>query len=950
MSGELEWRWADPHGQQRLVGTTELRGALASGVIAPNTPVWRRGWKEWKPAHDVPELVPPPPVANGSPASVPPPPLFIVAAQHEYEERALPLAPGTEAATNAEPPPPPRYVPSAAPPRSGPTVTVPMRAAPPPPNQPPSNQPPPNPSPSAKPPQVNASPPKAVEAPPVQTKPRVAPPEVTVTPSPRTPSVMPPDSGWDDPSPEPVEVQPAPGPAIPAPRPSETVAGALSPFPHGSDANTAVDISKLSAEDADRLLAGRGSGVATVMGVPVLPQPPVSQPALPPPPPLRASSPVQGAAPARSPTGTPPPLPVRSSNRPPPPLRPRGKTLLIFGGAPNDAAEEPKPESAAPINVPAPTAQAPKAVTQAPPWNEGSASIDPHIPRAPPAPGRYAMGSGAGGEPGGRVQTGGYTPPPMRPPADSIEEISASLFIGDESGADVTLRRQKVEDISSSHVLPDASGSAPQQAVDAGALPALPPLPPGPSSPEGAEAPSTLHALPAPPPVPSAAEGLSVVSPPREEPAPSSVPPVAPASPSRKIVHDLNLVWKQPKQRQVLAAAGGAGAVALITLIVLVARAGRGSRAEETKEAVNALAADPGASSRAGSSAPGAKGGPAAESSTAACVLGGAAHVISPKAQVRVGVETSVGQDRLGLSFATADKDGLGVALDPDSLSALATSHQHLHEPIRRVVPELDGTKVAIACDTDRKSERIAGARTIPGQGGLVFGSSEGQLVWAARAGDAPHPLWLLEGEGAVEALRAVPMDGGGFAVAFRQGATIYVGATGADRTPMGKLQHVDGLGRQVGSPTIAAAGPSVMVVWADRATTNDPWMLRLARWAPASEGASGALSVKDFAIPPGGLGEQAMSPGIAGISGGRFLLAWTEGPVASHQVRAQTLDASGQPLGAPLLISSDGTNAGQGQPAVLPDGRGFVAYLASPSGATAQVVATRVTCAPGAI
>jgi hypothetical protein len=68
------------------------------------------------------------------------------------------------------------------------------------------------------------------------------------------------------------------------------------------------------------------------------------------------------------------------------------------------------------------------------------------------------------------------------------------------------------------------------------------------------------------------------------------------------------------------------------------------------------------------------------------------------------------------------------------------------------------------------------------------------------------------------------------------------------------------------------------------------------------------------------------MSPGVTGVAGNRFLLAWTEGPVSSHQVRAQTLTTSGDALGAPMTISGDGVNAGQGQLAILPDGRGLVA------------------------
>ena len=111
VSGDTEWRWADPSGQQRLVRTDELRAALASGVLAPNTPVWRQGWTEWRSATDVPELAAnaPPSSSNGSGLDIPPPPMNVIAAQLEFEGQP-------DAALNKskeEPPPPPRYVPAA---------------------------------------------------------------------------------------------------------------------------------------------------------------------------------------------------------------------------------------------------------------------------------------------------------------------------------------------------------------------------------------------------------------------------------------------------------------------------------------------------------------------------------------------------------------------------------------------------------------------------------------------------------------------------------------------------------------------------------------------------------------------------------------------------------------------------------------------------------------------
>lgn len=103
------WRWADPDGQQRRARLDELRAALASGTIAPNTPVWRSGFTAWVPAHDVPELTSSAlSAANGVLLSIPPPPAAMVAVQQEYESLAGPdTVPGGE----EEPPPPPKYVP-----------------------------------------------------------------------------------------------------------------------------------------------------------------------------------------------------------------------------------------------------------------------------------------------------------------------------------------------------------------------------------------------------------------------------------------------------------------------------------------------------------------------------------------------------------------------------------------------------------------------------------------------------------------------------------------------------------------------------------------------------------------------------------------------------------------------------------------------------------------------
>src|SRR5262249_36626165 len=126
---------------------------------------------------------------------------------------------------------------------------------------------------------------------------------------------------------------------------------------------------------------------------------------------------------------------------------------------------------------------------------------------------------------------------------------------------------------------------------------------------------------------------------------------------------------------------------------------------------------------------------------------------------------------------------------------------------------------------------------------------------------------------------------------------------------------------------------------WADRANTTDPWGIRLLAWHLGQP----APAARAFTLPGGGLGEHAMSPGIAAL-GGKFLLVWSEGGTGSPQARAQRLEAERSASGSPVRIWGGGVNAGKVQAAVLSDGRGVVAFLAG-SGKNFDVRATPIQC-----
>jgi hypothetical protein len=183
-------------------------------------------------------------------------------------------------------------------------------------------------------------------------------------------------------------------------------------------------------------------------------------------------------------------------------------------------------------------------------------------------------------------------------------------------------------------------------------------------------------------------------------------------------------------------------------------------------------------------------------------------------------------------------------------------------------------------------------------------------------------------------------------AIAFRHGSAIWVGvASGSEAlTPSGALSHIEGLGTTIGAPAVAIDEGVVLIAWADRGSSDEPWRLRIAHMNagdPPGEAAG-------FTPPPGGPGGHVMSPGLAALPGRRFFLVWTEGPTSQQRVRGVTLTRSGQPVGKPLEISNEGINSGQGQVAVSasPGARGVVAFLAATKDGF-ELAARPIACGP---
>jgi hypothetical protein len=329
----------------------------------------------------------------------------------------------------------------------------------------------------------------------------------------------------------------------------------------------------------------------------------------------------------------------------------------------------------------------------------------------------------------------------------------------------------------------------------------------------------------------------------------------------------------------------------------------------------------------------------------APCVLAGAPHVINPHAMLRQGVEVASTPDRLALGFALDEHKGLVVGLDPSTMAATATAHDRTTDTLRRVVPVLTpGVDLGIFLETTHSHGALEDAHPVSADPPFYLGVAHHKLAWARSIAAASRGLWDVDGDTPVEAMHVVPLEGGGYAIAFRQAAAVYLGALQADLSPNGALSKVMGLGPQIGAPSLAAGAHDVLVAWPDRPGPTSPWGIRWLHWKPGNEPEPPTA----FPVPAGGGGGPTHGSSLGALEGGRFVIVWTEGRGTSHEVRAEALDQMGEPVGSALTVSAEGVNAGGGMPILTPDGRGAVVFLATPAGAAASVVAVPIVCPPG--
>jgi hypothetical protein len=304
----------------------------------------------------------------------------------------------------------------------------------------------------------------------------------------------------------------------------------------------------------------------------------------------------------------------------------------------------------------------------------------------------------------------------------------------------------------------------------------------------------------------------------------------------------------------------------------------------------------------------------------------------------------------VALGFAATEHEAIAMQLDPDSLATKASANATSSAPIRRVLPvhAVNGA-LGVAVDADAQDDPVRGRRTLPLEPPLQAGALGTQIVWTVPGGPPVGKLWSfdqsLEDLDALRAASEASAWGTTTAITFRRGIAIWVGAMSGSKelAPTGPLAYTERAGTTVGSPAVAVDDGVVMVAWAERPSSDDPWGLRIVRMK-----AGDALSEPvTFPAPPGGPGGHVMSPGLAALPGRRFLLVWTEGPTSQQRVRGVTLTRWGQPVGKALEISNEAVHSGQGDAAVVvasPGARGVVAFLAAKEDGF-ELAATPIAC-----
>lgn len=567
--------------------------------------------------------------------------------------------------------------------------------------------------------------------------------------------------------------------------------------------------------------------------------------------------------------------------------------------------------------------------------------VRPVSPPRPPAP---RPGSAAGGRPlepetlALPKPAADITIPLLAPDLEmlsepshpSVEEVELDSIKSSDPNASVS-KLADLSDAAADEDEDEAEEVEPDSADDSSPLGGFAPAPSGVAAraySEDDEAETHVIASKPPPPgplyvgphVPPAPEKLSSIAEQKlptiaEEPEFPQIPP-APPPPS-----DLSALAaarsrgpEEPRKRPplvyVLAAVTAVLAVVVVVLLVHQSGnapgAGKASSSAEPEE----------------SAAPGIGGEkPAASASSEAPPakrIGKTCTVVTPATKLADWAEPSVtpvfapvpGSGRVAVGLGQSDVYAVGITIDPKTLDRDQVFREYKRrQKLASVVPMTEGNHLRF--QVARSGGDLSNARPVDAPQQFSVGTISAGIARLAGSGD-PEVLWPLSSTEEVTVPRVASVPGAGFAVTFRHGgksgrvACGWLDSKGRKKSDLADIKVDQEFS---GTPSIASNDDSIVITFAVRGAQDSAWKVAL---ASAKRGETPRKATL-FSPPSGGPGGDAISPSVAPLNDGRWLLQWTEGSTGNRVVRAVVLDKDLALATDPVNLSPDGANAGQG-------------------------------------
>lgn len=292
-----------------------------------------------------------------------------------------------------------------------------------------------------------------------------------------------------------------------------------------------------------------------------------------------------------------------------------------------------------------------------------------------------------------------------------------------------------------------------------------------------------------------------------------------------------------------------------------------------------------------------------------------------PAARIAESVERSVPpyvaklekEAALALGMAESKSKGLGLRVDPSTLDVLPAFEEEGKDAVRGVVPLTRSGSLTFFVDRDDRALRSA--HTIDAVPPFTLGVSDAGFSRVV-AGSASL-IWQLDPSAKITEPRSAQLADYGYGVTFRRGGqsgAVLLGFVSNDGEKKSELAEVPAAPKFLGTPVIAGSSAGALIAFAGRDAPNAAWKLFVSQALPGKA----PSPARELTAGSGG---GAISPTLAALSGGRWLVQWTEGSSAQYHVHVQSFAADLSPIGQSIAVSPKGANAGQGALANFADG-----------------------------